>query len=269
MYRFAARPKWILSHLFVLALVVVMINLGFWQLDRLQQKQDRNALITSRVDEPTAELATLTNPGDPLTVGADLQYRRAVAVGEFVAAGEVLVRNRTLNERPGYWVLTPLALEDGGWLMVNRGWIPLVEGEGLDQAPPAPVGEVQVTGVLRRTEEASGLETADPASGELVIFNRADLGRLQQQTDEPLIPAVLQIVPDDTRSTSQIDLPLPVPLPALDEGPHLSYAVQWFIFSTIGVVGYLLFLRKHARDRQVEVPGLEATQLRQPAPIET
>jgi surfeit locus 1 family protein len=248
MYRFAARPKWILSHVFVLALVITMILAGFWQLDRLQQKKDRNALITDRLDEPTAEIATLTSPGADLATGADLQYRRATAVGEFVPAEEVLVRNRTLNGRPGYWVLTPLALDDGGLLVVDRGWIPLVEGEGIDVAPPAPTGEVKVTGVLRRTEEAAGLESADPADGELTIMNRPDLGRLQQQLDEPLLPVVMQIVPDDTRSTPVLDPPLPIPLPALDEGPHLSYAVQWFTFSTIGVVGYLLFLRKHARD---------------------
>lgn len=256
-YRFAARPRWIASHLFVLVLVVLMVNLGFWQLDRLDQKQDRNALIRERTAAPTAELGTLTTPGAPLTVGAELQYRRATASGQFLAEEEVLVRNRTLDGRPGYWVLSPLALDTGGIVVVNRGWIPVTGGEAADSAPPAPAGEVTVAGVLRRTEEARGLAVADPADGELTFMNRPDLGRLQQQLDDPVVPVVLQIVPPDDAPPGGGELPVPVPLPPLDEGPHLSYAFQWFTFATIATVGYLLFLRKHGRELAREAAATE------------
>ena len=174
-----------------------------------------------------------------------LEYRMVTAEGTYVAGQDVVIRRRTFNNAPGYWVLTPLALDDGRGLLVNRGWFPVVDGEDDDQPPPAPSGEVRVAGMLRATETASGLQSADPEAGVLRVMSRADINRVQQQVDLQLLPLYLQLAPDPDPGSA----PFAVPLPEQSDGPHLSYAVQWFIFTTIALVGYPLIVRKIARER--------------------
>lgn len=246
MYAFARRPKWVLSHVLVGALVVTMVFLGFWQLRRLDDRQDANALVTARLGEPIADIAGLTRAGDDYDVGDQLRFRRATASGTYDLDGEVLVRNRSLNGSPGYWALTPLLLDDGSALVVNRGWVPFAPGPGEprpDSVPPA--GEVQVGGLLRQTVTAEGLQRDDPDTGILDSLARPDLARLQQQLDYPILPVYLQL--EQQQPAGEAALPLPVPRPELDDGPHLSYAVQWFVFTTIAVIGYPLVLRRVAR----------------------
>jgi cytochrome oxidase assembly protein ShyY1 len=76
---------------------------------------------------------------------------------------------------------------------------------------------------------------------------RLDLGALEELWGTDLAPVWLQLSEQDP---PQSELVNPVPLPDLDEGPHLSYAFQWFIFATIGAVGYVVILRRNARAAQ-------------------
>jgi surfeit locus 1 family protein len=239
--RFWLRPKWVFGHLLCLLLVVVFINCGFWQLRRLHQKQHRNALIHAR------EAAPPTSLEDALRAGADgAVYRRVTVRGHWDAAETVLVRSRALNEQPGFHVLTPLVV-GGQAVVVNRGFAPL--GGGTDEAiisnvVPEARGTVTVSGLLRASETRGSIGPRDAAGTQLVV-NRIDVPRLQRQVDEHLVPVYLQLTgPAPAPGT----FPALLPLPATDEGPHRSYAVQWFIFATVGVVGWPLLLRKQARD---------------------
>ena len=91
---------------------------------------------------------------------------------------------------------------------------------------------------------ASVLE--DPRTGRLPNLARADIARFQQQVPEQLVPAWVQLQTEVPRPTGRV--PRTLPPPELTEGPHFSYAVQWFIFSTIAVVGYPLILRRRERE---------------------
>lgn len=245
MYSFARRPKWIVSHVLVLIAVVAMIGLGLWQLRRLDQRQDSNGLITDRLSEPVARIDTLTSADDGYAVGDDLRFRLAMASGEYRYEDEVLVLNRTLNGLPGYWALTPLDLGDGTALVVNRGWIPFALAPGGPRpGTEPPGGEVSVEGLLRKTVVAEGLQNADPATGVLDALARPDLARLEQQLDYPILPVYLQL---ERQSPAGSELPIRLERPELGQGPHLSYAVQWFVFTAVAVVGYPLVLRKVAR----------------------
>lgn len=237
---------WLVSHLLVLALVVVMVNLGLWQLRRLDDRQDRNEAVVSRGElapEPVADVLG----GLDYEQAAGVEYRRVTASGTYVAADEVLVLNRSFDGAPGAWVLTPLVLDRGAaTVMVNRGWINFALTQADDRSAVDPTsGAVRVEGIVRPTSTASGLQVADPAEGVLRALARPDLERLQQQLDYPILSGYIQL----TSQTPAIsgDLPAPVPPPELDDGPHLSYAVQWFLFSTIAAVGYPLVLRKLAQ----------------------
>ena len=243
---FWLRPKWVVGHVLCLTLIVTFVNLGFWQLRRLDEKQERNALIHSRQTRAPASL------DDALRGGADeAAYRRVRVEGTWDADNTVLVRSRSLDGDPGYHVLTPLDTGDEA-VVVNRGFAPL--GGGGDEAILAAVrprgdGHVRVEGLLRPSETRGSFGPKDPAAGRLRVVNRIDIPRLQRQINQPLAPVYLQLQSSQPASG---DLLRTLPLPATDEGPHLSYAVQWFIFATVGAVGWPLLLRKQGRDITAE-----------------
>lgn len=243
-YRFALRPRWILSHLFVGALVAAMATAGLWQLDRMAERRDRNETVEARTAEPEVDAADLPAPGD-FAAADPVEYRRATATGRYLTNDEVLVRSRSRDGTPGSWVLTPLLLADGTAVTVNRGWIP---NSGQLDAVPATVtaadGEVRVEGLVRLTETRRSIGPTDPTEGRLDNLARADIARLDQQTDIDLRPVLVQLT--DQVPAIGDGAPSPVPPPELDGGPHLSYAVQWFIFTTVALVGYPLILRRRA-----------------------
>jgi len=249
-YRFALSPRWILSHLFVAALVAAMVWACGWQVSRLGDRKDRNATIQARTSEPVVGVETLTEPG-AYGSAAGLEFRRVTAVGTYLADQEVLVRSRSRDGAPGSWVLTPLELSDGLAVTVNRGWISNSgQLKGVPGRFAAPDGEIAVTGVVRLTETRGSFGPTDPGAGTLSNLARADVARLDQQIDADLLPVYVQL--DDQRpAVTEVD-PAPVAVPALDEGPHLSYAVQWAIFTTVALVGYPLILRRRARELERE-----------------
>jgi cytochrome oxidase assembly protein ShyY1 len=245
-YRWALRPGWILSHLFVLACVVLFVRLGFWQLSRLGERRAHNALIEARQQEPPAPVGQVVAPtAGPAEVDA-VVYRTVVATGTYRTDEQVLVRNESYRGAPGSWVVTPLVLADGRAVAVNRGWIPAAAAEGDPAAYAPPAGTVTVTGLLARTEEREGLGAADAAEGRLRDLARVDVGRLARQVAEPLYPAYLTLRDQQPAAGT---VPVPVPPGVLDDGPHLNYAGQWFIFATLTAVVYPLLLRRQARAR--------------------
>jgi cytochrome oxidase assembly protein ShyY1 len=246
-YRFALGPKWILSHLFVLALVITMVNLGFWQLRRLDEKKDRNRRITSRSVEPVRPIGQVLTAGHSFADATRVEFRRVTMTGRYRSDQELLVRSRSLDSTPGSWVLTPLVMADGTAAVVNRGWI---ANEGRFDAVPrqykAPSGEVTVTGLIRLTETRGAFGPKDPLTGRLSNLARADIARFQKQVPERLVPAWVQLQRERPKPSGFV--PRLLPAPELTEGPHLSYAIQWFIFSSIAVIGYPLILRRRARE---------------------
>lgn len=257
-YRFALRPWWILSHLFVLALVGAMLVAGFWQLDRLQEKKDRNTRVTARVSQPVVDVGSLVDPGE-FDAADDLEYRMVTATGEYLADQEVIVRSRSKDGAPGSWILTPLQLPDGNAVVVNRGWF---SNSGQYEAVPAdyeaPSGPISVTGLVRQTETRGSFGATDPEGETVTNLARADISRLDDQVPEDLLPLYIQLGQQDPAVTPTDPSPLPVPVP--DEGPHLSYAVQWFIFTTVALIGYPMILVRRARDRGLEHEAASADQ---------
>ena len=257
MYRFLLKPLWILSHLFVIGVVVLMVNLGFWQLQRLDERKSFNAEMRAAVDQPAQPIASLLPAGVAATRDEveSVKYRSVSASGSYLVDQQVLVTNRTQNSAPGYWVLTPLDLGDGTALVVNRGWIPYsytADGSWSDFAPPT--GRVSITGSIEQPQVrvTGGVISgpADATEGRLRTLARVDVARLGQQVDEKLLPLFVNLQTQTPPQPEALAIPAPVPPPDLsDEGPHLSYAMQWFIFSAMTLVVYPLLLRRVARRR--------------------
>jgi cytochrome oxidase assembly protein ShyY1 len=248
-YRFAWRPRWILSHILVGTLVVFMIWAGFWQLRRFHERGDLNRLYAERREAATADVGEVIDPaadfdGDEVE---DALYRRVTATGTYDVDAEVLVRNRTQDGRPGVWVLTPLVTGDGTALIVNRGFVP-VSGtpDQLPAAAAAPDGRVTVSGLLQRTQTRGRFQPSDPATGTLDVLSRVDLERLQKQVPEDLYPAWLLLQDQSPPLTGNVPILVAPPEP-FSETQNLSYAFQWFAFTIIALVGYPMILRRTAR----------------------
>jgi surfeit locus 1 family protein len=257
-WSFLTRPGWILSHLFVAGMVVLMVNLGFWQLRRLDERRAVNERIEARIDEPAAPI-TAVLPAGPAATAAEVdavEYRTVTVTGRYAPDEEVLVSNRTYAETPGFWVLTPLVQDDGTAVVVNRGWVPFATTDpgGSFEAFAPTAGRVTVTGTIRAGESRSTGPVGGPvdaAEGRLRQLARADVGRLAEQVGVPVYPLYVTLVAQEP-ALPEGGLPVPLPPPDLGEGPHLGYAGQWFIFSTLTVIVYPLLLRRVARGRDRE-----------------
>lgn len=259
-WHFARTPKWIVRHVLVAALVVSMVLLGLWQLRRLDEKRDHNALVESRQDQPAVSVTEVvpwtSDVGDDVH---DVLYRAVVARGTYVDSDTVVVENRTYNGAPGAWVLTPLLLRSGSAVVVNRGFIGF-DRDGEIVPPPAPEGPVEVEGLVFPSQQRGSFGATDPDDVELEVLARVDLDRYEAQLDYDLLPAYVQREtsdPEEAAAGEGAQELVPLEGPDLDEGPHLGYAAQWFIFTTIAAGGYVLLLRRVAKD--------EAKRLRTPA----
>jgi cytochrome oxidase assembly protein ShyY1 len=250
-WRFAYSPKWIIRHVLVVLLVTTMILLMFWQLGRLHDKRAFKSLAQHRQEEPAAPVQELLPPG--LSPGAarvaDVLYRNATAEGTYLADRTFTVENRTdASDSPGAWVLTPLELGGNRAVVVNRGFIGY-DVHGKIVAPAPPTGKVRVTGLVFPSQTRGFFGAKDPKAGVLTVLARVDLARVAAQVDGEVLPAYLQMTtsqpaePPAPKGTPAIEALGP---PDISEGPHLSYAVQWAIFSTIAAGGYVLLLRKVA-----------------------
>lgn len=258
-YRFALRPRWLLSHLLVLALVVVMVAACLWQLDRRGERAEANALVRARTSEPVVDIGGLAGPDDPYSVGDEVELRVATATGEWDPGNDIIVRGRTLDGGPGFWILTPLRLDgsdgdgrDRVGVLVNRGFVAFsgVPDE-LDPVAQVETGAgATVTGLVQATQIREGLGQRDPADGVLETVSRVDVARIAEQVPYPLLPVWLQLESVDPADADGV--PIPLARPALDGGPHLSYAFQWAVFSLIAIGGYPMILRREARRRARE-----------------
>jgi surfeit locus 1 family protein len=234
------RGRWLWATIGVALLCALFLTLCFWQLQRLEQKRAANALILARMQEPP-----LTLSGQPLdTEQANL--RRATVRGTYDYGQEIVLRNRTLNEIPGVHVIVPLRIAGSdATVLVDRGWIPY---EMADQEQRKvfqdATGEVEVRGILRRTEvRSSGMSPADPPIGpdrpRLDAWHRVDIPRIEEQIPYPLLPLYLE--EDQAPGEPIRRFPRAAPEIALSEGGHLGYAVQWFAFAGILLGGYVMF----------------------------
>ncbi len=235
MLRALRQPKWLIAGAVVVLLAAVFVRLGFWQLDRLEQRRTSNQVNQLRSEaEPLPIQDVLASVGEDLD---SLQYRRVDATGVYDSSQEVLIRSQVELGQAGFHVITPLVLGDGTAVLVNRGWVPLTMDQPPVDAAPAP-GEVTVEAWVHLTQTRPPLGPEEPA-GHLDVFNRVDIDRISQQVDEPLAPVYLVAMGEKGP-----DLPIPVDLPDFtDEGPHLSYAIQWFAFAVIALVGFFFLLR--------------------------
>lgn len=237
------QPKWVVATLVVAAVAAVFIRLGFWQLDRLEQRQLENRVGEQRLGSELVELGDLLGRTELENLEA-IEYRRVLVTGEFDTDTEVLIRSQVELGRAGFHVITPLVADDGPSVLVNRGWVPLDMDTPPVDAAPDP-GLQTVEGWVHLTETRPALGREEPP-GDLDVLSRVDIDRIAEQVPYGLAPVYVVATGERTD-----ELPLPVDAPDFaDQGPHLAYAIQWFGFAAVGLVGFYFLLRRHALSRE-------------------
>jgi cytochrome oxidase assembly protein ShyY1 len=267
-YDFARKPLWVLSHVLVAVAVLVMVRLGFWQMDRWHEESDRqDAILAGAAEAPVPLDEVVPDPSvRPREVPEDARFRRVVVEGTWAADDDVLVRGRSLQGSPGGWLVTPLVQADGTAVPVVRGWVPLdvVNGGVPVAAAPAATGPVTVTGLVGLTQVNSGLGASDPAEGRLETLARLDLDRYAEQASAPLEP--VYVVAQESTPAEESEVVQSVPTEVPSPSQNFSYMVQWWVFAAIAAGGYVLILRRVARqrsgtDRRSQVPVEDAPEL--------
>ncbi|MFB7735719.1 SURF1 family protein [Streptomyces sp. NPDC056112] len=263
MYRFLLTRQWVILTIVAIALIPTMIRLGFWQLHRHEHKVALNKVIAESLAAQPVPAESLTSPGATVK-HADL-YRRVTAKGHFDTADEEVVRRRTNDDGDvGYHVLTPFVLKDGRILLVNRGWVPADASQTAFPAIPAPPrGEITVTGRLMpdETTAASGIKDVKglPDRQVMLISSTQQAERLGKQ----VLGGYVQLTSPAPRGGSPQLLPDPE---HGDIGPHLAYAIQWWLFTAGVPVGWVVLLRREARER-AQAAAKEATPEAEPAAV--
>lgn len=240
MYRFLLSRKWIAWSALTIVFVVACVELGFWQLRRLEERKTRNAAISSHIHGPAVPIESVLS--DPTT----LAYRRVTVHGRFDASQQVALGGRALNDRPGSDLLTPLVTADGRALIVNRGFVPL----GVDRSKAVPpTGDVTVSGMLLPTELRGLFGQKEPPTGHITTVVRVDVGRIGQQLPYALLAPVYML--ESAQQPAQTSgLPVIEPYtPDLSNGPHLSYAIQWFMFAAGALIAIVVIAMRTARKR--------------------
>jgi cytochrome oxidase assembly protein ShyY1 len=241
-YRFLLTPRWLGILAGTLVVAAVMVLLGGWQLSRYHTRSEINARIDATGDPVPVE-RLVTPPGAGRDVGAQVpetaRWSWVTATGRYDADHQVLVRGRTVNGRVGYEVLTPLVLEDGAALMVDRGWL-APSPEGMTSTPPVPAppsGQVTVAGRLHPGE--SGEAPVENRDGVLQT-RRINLDALAAHLPYRLYGGVVILAePGD-------DGLVPVPVRRENAWLNAAYAVQWWIFAGLVLVGAGWLARREA-----------------------
>lgn len=221
--------RWISFSVLVVVAIAAFGLLSRWQWQRADEERTKREAFASQMSvSPLSLEDALARPAEWTPVRVS---------GTYDPASTVLVRQRPLDGRNGFWVLT--AFDTGpGRVWVNRGWIPVTgAATGVVTAPAPPPGTVDLVGRLRPAERRAGEGPSDLPMGQVAFVDPQSLGAditgyyVEATASAPVDPNVTAM-----------------PAPALDETQNISYAVQWLIFATIALSGWWYFLRREARE---------------------
>lgn len=217
----------------------VFVRLGVWQLSRLGERRARNALaLAARAMPPIS----LDDPVDAAHLtGASANNRRVRVTGRYDHAADIVIRGQSEGGVPGVRIVTPFRpLRGDTAVLVHRGFVTSGDARTVDLASLHEDGVVTVTGIA--FEGAATGDGGEPREeGGQLTWRRLDMQALRQRLPYPLQSYTILQLPD----SNQPKLPRRDDPPLLDDGPHLSYAIQWFSFAvTAIVVGSIIGFRR-------------------------
>ncbi|AXT84887.1 SURF1 family protein [Aeromicrobium sp. A1-2] len=239
-YRFLLSGRWIGFAIFVILLAAVCTRLGLWQFHRLEHRLDQNKIITTHLKTDPIDIETALEPGD--VVNGDTEFTRVRATGTYDVEHQVTVKFTTRDGAPGVDVVTPLVLPSGRAILVDRGWQETANNVAHPVVPPPPSGEVTIVGWLRQNNGAGG-NAVKPLDGQVRAISSDAMSSLVPQ---PLLNGYLNLRTESPAPSTPLAAE---PTPERGQGPHFFYALQWWFFALLAVVGYFWFARAEAKER--------------------
>lgn len=230
-WSFLRSRRWIGYFALLLLFSIACVFLGNWQFDRRAQARAEIARIDANYD---AEAVPLEDElASPAAFDLDAQkWRTVIVTGEYL--GEpLLVRNRPGESGAGSDVVGVLRADSGMVFFVDRGWVPVDASQGVDDSdvPASPTGRVTVEARLRASEpEIGGRSSSGRTVASLYL---PEVARVAGVTGKAYVGAYGMLVSESPSAAHGV---LP-DRPERDEGPHLSYAVQWYVFIVIACIG--------------------------------
>ena len=226
----------------VLALIVaaVCVRLGVWQLSRLAERRARNAEVTTSMRGAAVALTEL--PRDSLAP----RFRRVHVNGTFDFEHEIVLTGRTRQGSPGVHIITPLRMDEAGRaVLVNRGWVYSPDAASAELSRWREPARATIEGYV---EHFSTDRSGDPRLGANPRARRwLDRSDISGVIPYPLAPFYVVAIAD---GPPRENIPVRLPLPELDEGPHRSYAIQWFAFAAIALAGGALLVWQEHKGRR-------------------
>jgi len=236
------------GHLLALVMAALFVGLGFWQLARNTHKHQISAREKAAYAKPAPDI-TATPAG-----AAD--DTRAQARGTFDGAHETVLRNQISNDLVGVGILTPLRLTDGTAVLVDRGWVRASSSNGVTTDPP-PTGTAVVHGLVHPSSPLSANDTVDHIAAGRLAVPRVDLAAIGRTLPYKLRPVWIEAQAIDP--IPQGNAPgLPQPPPP-DPVNHMQYALEWFAFALIPIIGWPIALRRLARQRRAAMSSSTAS----------
>lgn len=238
MLRLLLTRRWLGYLALTVAFAVVASLFGMWQWDRRGQAVAAIEKVDNNYDREPVPVAQVVGSG---SIDAHtLEWIPVILSGRYLPEEEVLVRTRPRSGSVGFEVLVPFATEEFS-VMVNRGWVSTGETQDFpDQVPPPPSGAIELVARIKPTEPL--LRGRGAPEGQIASIH---LDSLQELTSENIREDFfLALGEENPQPTSS---PLPTLRPELDEGPHLSYTFQWYLFAVMAFGGLWYMLRQEVR----------------------
>jgi cytochrome oxidase assembly protein ShyY1 len=250
-WRFVISKRWFGYLAVAVVFAVVCLLLSNWQVSRLEEKKLENSRVLDNYENDPIPLDEAL--ATPESWQEDLEWTPVSVTGSYLVDEQVLVRNRPRNGQPGFEVLTPLQLSNGSVFIVDRGWLPTGDAQDLpDVVPAPPTGDVTVTARLKPGEPA--LQGRSAAEGQIATV---ELAQFDDRIDAPVYTGAYGLMASETPAPAE-DRPLPAFKPELDEGSHLSYALQWIVFGLLGFAFLGYAIREEYRHLNADDPAERA-----------
>ena len=217
--------------------VTVTTLLGFWQRSRAHEKEALQHAIEQFEHAPATQL------GATRIELAAINYHRVLARGRFMPQDIVYLQNRSYKDQPGFYALMPFQIDGGGYVLVNRGWLPRRTND-MSVAGPVrtPDGDLEITGVAR-ADPGRAFELGKGGSApHLLIRQNLDVNAYAHETGLPLQPFVLMQTSDDGDG-----LVRDWPAPTTGVQTNYGYMMQWWGMAVAALVFGLYAARKAAR----------------------
>ena len=227
MFKNLTKPRWIALTAFLLIMIYLFIRLSDWQFDRYNQRIQNNEITTTALSSEPINLTDLSQ------VSELKDWQKVSTKGEFMNSDAKLLRRQYLESSLGFWVITPLKLDNDQVILVNRGWIPIAESSTSQQEiPSSPQGDVTIIGYVQTLKDTRR-EPEDLPLNQINYLNSTNF------SSQPLSTNYLQLA-SMTPMDNQVAI---IPLPELSNGPHFSYAIQWILFALMLPIGWYVLLR--------------------------